>query len=344
MKIFFANYAPIIKYGIGHAFAEMGHEVRFEHVGMEGDAWLYSLNEFNPDFVFTEGAATKLEKLFPLLKEKNIPHIYWAIEDPVAFDYLSLPFARESLHVYTPCIESIPMYQNHGINAHLMMFACNPSYHKTGVADARFNHDIVFVGNNYGGSIYSDREIATRNMLGSLMERNYNIKIYGNEWWLDRSRPFSIDTNFYGGYLANEDLANLCASVPIILGLHTVSSSKTMMSMRTFEILGCRGFHLTQWTPAIEQLFKNHHHLVWTKSAEETVELVEYYLKKPSLRAQIAQQGQNEVYAKHTYQHRVRDILNEMNSSRNIPINVYTNNNNVRELKIRSGVRIQIQR
>ena len=66
---------------------------------------------------------------------------------------------------------------------------------------------------------------------------------------------------------------------------------------------------MTQWTPAVEEMFINHHHLVWSKSREETLDLVKYYLQHPELRQRIALQGQSEVYQKHSYQQRVREIM-----------------------------------
>ena len=146
-------------------------------------------------------------------------------------------------------------------------------------------------------------------VLQPLIEQGYDVQVYGNEWWLDPNQAYTIPASHYGGYMANEDLPAACASASIILGLHSVDTSRTMMSMRTFEILGCGGFYLTQWTPAVEEMFINHHHLVWSKSREETLDLVKYYLQHPELRQRIALQGQSEVYQKHSYQQRVREIM-----------------------------------
>jgi len=189
---------------------------------------------------------------------------------------------------------------------HLLPFACHPKFHRTVSSESRFPYDIVFIGNNYG---FPERIKGANQLLRPLMEGGYNFKIYGLQWWVDTDRPFHIEPKFYGGYLPSEDLPAVCASVPIILGLHSVANSQTMMSMRTFEVLGCGGFHLTQWTPAVEYYFKNHYHLVWTKSAEETLDLIDYYLARPEERKKIARQGQQGVYEKHTYYHRAKDIL-----------------------------------
>jgi spore maturation protein CgeB len=306
VKILFTNNAPLIKYGIGAAFADFGNEVRYVHV-VKDPNWLQVLDEFQPDYVFNDGGWDTYDVLFPLLTERNIPHIFWAIEDPIFFQELSLPHARKSELVLTTCIESIPDYLANGIEAHLVPFGYHPAFYKNVPRDSRFQQDIVFIGNNY--CEFPERIEAANQVLKPLMDRNYNLTIFGNEWWLDPSRPFVIEPRFYGGYLSSEDFSAVCSTVPIILGLHTVVNSKTMMSMRTFEVLGCGGFHLTQWTPAVENFFVNHHHLVWTKSAEETVDLVDFYLARPDLRQKIARQGQEEVYAKHTYHQRVQQIL-----------------------------------
>jgi len=305
VKIFFSNDAPIIKYGMAQAFADLGHQVSYTNVVREKD-WVKILDRFQPDYVFSEGGWETLNILFPILHQKNVPHIFWAIEDPVFFNSLSLPHARESAYVFTTCKESIPAYKQNGIDAYLLPFACNPRFHRSVSPDSRFRHDMVFVGNNYD---FPERIKGANQVLSPLMEGGYNLKIYGLQWWVDPERPFNIEPRFYGGYLPPEDLPAICASVPIILGLHSVVDSQTMMSMRTFEVLGCGGFHLTQWTPAVEYYFKNHHHLVWTKSAEETLDLVNYYLARPEERAKIARCGQQEVYEKHTYHHRAKYIL-----------------------------------
>ena len=41
----------------------------------------------------------------------------------------------------------------------------------------------------------------------------------------------------------------------------------------------------------------------------ETFELVNWYLEHPEERQRIARQGQQEVYEKHTYHHRLQSIL-----------------------------------
>ncbi|MEN6391504.1 MAG: glycosyltransferase [Syntrophomonas sp.] len=309
MRIFFPNTAPLIKYGIGQAFADLGHEVLFCNILWEAD-WQQKLENFRPDCVFTDGGWGIFGHLFPYLHNRRIPHIYWAIEDPPFFDILSLDYAKNSLYVFTTCRETIERYRQHGIRAHLLPFGFHPRYYHQDLPDPRFPYDAVFIGNNYDFSV--ERLQGYRIILEPLMQAGYNIKIFGNEWWLDQSRPFYIDPSFYGGYMPSEDLGRVCASVPMVIGIHSVLSSSTMLSMRTFEVLGCGGFHLTQYTPAVQNYFSNHQDLVWTKSSKETLDLMQYYLSRPEKRQKIARQGQFKVFLKHTYRHRVELILELM--------------------------------
>lgn len=318
MRFLFVNSAPIISHGLGQGFRLIGEEVKIINTALEYSKNIMFLpkllDEYKPDFAFTEGGVSLQRILFPALRDKRVKHIYWAIEDPPDFQNLSLPYAKQSHYVFTPAQECIAWYKTNDIVAHYLNFACLPTFHKRVKADARYAHDIIFVGNNYKRhqSRVEGREI----ILKPLIEKNFNIKVYGNNWWLDPYYDYVLESKFYGGYLPYEELPAAYSSAKIVLGMHSVNTSKTMMSMRTFEVLGCGAFYLTQWTPAIENLFENRKHLVWSKSAEETVDLVNYYLKHEREREKIARQGQEYVYRYHTYLHRAKDVMRVIEKGR----------------------------
>jgi spore maturation protein CgeB len=312
LKFLFVNGPPIIKHGLSAGLAEAGADVAIIEVPGNIEKNPRYLKEgilsHRPDFIFVEGTAIlkPYQILFPVLREFNIPLIFWAIDDPPEFNNFSLHLARRAKHVFTTAVECIPAYREQGIQAHQLQFACLPSFHKKAAPEENLYHDIIFIGNNYHK--YTPRATGLETVLKPLLE-SHNIRIYGNQWWVDGKRPFTLDRRLYGGYLPYARLPAAYSSAKIVLGLHSVDTSPSMMSMRTFEALGCGAFHLTQWTPAIENYFSNHRHLVWSKSSGETLELVKYYLGRDDLRGKIAGAGQAEVYAKHTYLHRARDLL-----------------------------------
>lgn len=316
MRFLFSSPSPVVNYGLAPALNALGQEIRITDYrsGQQQDHnYLPNLiADFQPDHIFTVGGWQIDNKFFSILSSLSIPHTFWAFDDPPLFKIQSLSHARSSQYVYTTAAECISLYKKHGIDAHLLMFACLPSFHYRVSAASQYAHDCILVGNNYDA--FPGRLKGIDIILKPLMQKRYDVKIYGNEWWLDQERPFFISKAFYGGYLGYELMRTAYSSAKIVLGIHSVDTSPTMMSMRTYEVLGCGAFFLTQWTPSIERYFRNHVHLVWSKSPEETIELVDYYLAHPEEREKIARGGQKEVYTNHTYLHRAKDILTRLNT------------------------------
>lgn len=149
------------------------------------------------------------------------------------------------------------------------MFACNPDFHKKVPSRKDLKNDIVFTGNNYFR--HPSRNEGRWIMLEPIINAGLDIKVYGLDWWLNPTYGLTIDKSLYGGYMPYENLPELYASTKIVLRLHSVNTSPTMMSMRTFEVLGCGAFYLTQYTPAIESLFTNYKHLVWSNTRISTI-------------------------------------------------------------------------
>lgn len=310
VRYLFSNSGPVITHGLGRALMEMGENVRMINLSAAPDprnCLEESLQEFQPDYVLTEGGWGNLySMLFPILTEKQVPHVFWAIEDPPYFDSISLPFAKKSALTFTTAAECLPLYHRMRIEAFLLMFACLPSFHRKVEQTAKFQSDCIFIGNNYAQ--FSARQRGIKTILQPLIERKYDVKVYGYDWWVDSTYPFHIPPSVYGGYVSYDETPSVYANAKIVLGINSVDTSRTMMSMRAFEVMGCGAFFLTQWTPAVESYFKNGVHLVWSKSPEETIRLVDYYLEHPEKREEIARNGQMEVYSRHTYQHRVKDM------------------------------------
>ncbi len=315
MNILFTGEAPLIKYGLLSGFEELGHNCMFLHgeyrlfdkpSEKQGPILEKALAEFRPDMAITEGASgLDIKVVSKILRKHGIFHVYWAIEDPPHFNSISLPFARQCDYTFTTAAECIPKYHKNGLRADLLMFGCNPKYHRQVEPDPKYSHDIALVASNY-----DCRYDEARYMVRCLVDGGYDIKIWGL-WWDDPARPVNLldHPEKFGGLLPYELLPTVYSSAKIVLGLHCDDSSKTQTSMRTYEVLGCGAFYLTQYTPAHEYLFEYGTHLVWSKSADDTLRLADYYLNNDAERQKIAQLGQMKVYHEHSYVHRARHVL-----------------------------------
>ncbi|MEW6574521.1 MAG: glycosyltransferase [Bacillota bacterium] len=308
MKILFTNPAPVIKYGMQLGFEKHGWETeRVEFPEQTEQGLQKKVDQFKPDYIFTEGGVTEREFVFPVLERTGIPHIYWAIEDPIANSGMAMEWAGKSVLSLTPCVEMLENYHRRGYKAICVPFAMDPDYyHKKPPKPEYEALDAVHIGNNY--NIFEARYRAYLYIIQPFIDRGKNIAVYGWDWDNPQHR-FNVSPPYYKGYMAHEETVYVYSAAKIVLGVHSIVDSATMQSMRTFEILGCGGFYLTQHTKAIESMFENHKHLVWSKSYEETVELMDFYLANDEARQKVAAQGHEFVLANHTYKHRVADII-----------------------------------
>lgn len=317
MKVLFLNNSSLITYGLISGFQPID-ELRF--IPVHQTDWAEKLVDlfsfWKPDFAFADGCSIIVvhKKLTAILKSYHIPFVYWAIDDPPEWHNMSLPLSRNATLVLTPAEECLSFYQRHHLKAYYFHFAANPAFHRPHSPAKRYSADIALVGNYY--SFFSQRHIGLQIILAPLLDKAYTLRVYGNESWLHNRENYRLPSSVYQGYLDYWALPMVYSSAKIVLGLHSVIDSPTMMSMRTFEALGCRAFFLTHWTPAIESMFENHIHLVWSKSPDETAELVRFYLQREDLRQKIALQGQREVYEKHTYSHRLNSARSLLESLR----------------------------
>ena len=53
-------------------------------------------------------------------------------------------------------------------------------------------------------------------------------------------------------------------------------------------------------------------HCDWFNTLDEMVEKIRYYLANPALVKEIGENAQKEVYAKHTFDHRIKTIMEDV--------------------------------
>ena len=304
----FTNPTPMIKYGIQRGFQKLGWVTdRLEVPQQTIEGFITKIKEFKPDYIFTEGGVETKKFVFPVLEEYAIPHIYWAVEDPIAHNTLAMQWAQKSVLVLTPDIEMLGNYKQKGHKAICIPFAADPDYYFKYPLDKHFaSLDAIHVGNNY--NVFPERRKAYEYIIKPFMDKQKKLEVYGFDWD-NPKHAFNLPPKYHKGHISHEQSVIAYSNAKISLGVHSITNSRTMQSMRTFEILGSGGFFLTQHTRAIENMFKNHTHLVWSKSYEETVELLDYYLKNESERVRIALNGQRFVYKNHTYEKRAGEIV-----------------------------------
>lgn len=308
--------AYYINLGLVAAMVERGYDVQILPLGryssdVQRHLLVSYLHDFRPNYVLTPGWSIGIfdtEQFLDIMSHSSVPHVYWATEDPLFFNEVSMVFAPRSTYVFTTAAECVPNYLRMGIPSSTMAFGCNPNLFRPVPPKPQYQFDIVLVANNYPWFAPDKdfRRKAVRDVVAPLVKADYDIMIWG-AGWDDPKNDVPIGSH-WGGYCDYLETPSIYSSAKIVLGLQSVNTSATQTSCRTFEIMGCGAFFLTCYTPSHEALFENRRHLVWSRSADETLELVDYYLHHDDERRAIAEQGRAEVLRKHTYAHRLRQM------------------------------------
>jgi len=194
----------------------------------------------------------------------------------------------------------VDLFHTHlGINVHYLPEACNPIWHypiEPSTADrARYGCDLTTAGN-----MYYYRAL----MLNMFTE--YDLKIWGSSYpkWLDSP----LRAHYPGLYIAETEKAKALRSAKIVL--NTLSHKEISgINARAFEVAGCGGFQIADWRPNMDDLFVEDKEIVIFRSRDELKDKVDYYLRKPEQREQIAMAGCRRAHADHTYQKRLEKIF-----------------------------------
>lgn len=95
----------------------------------------------------------------------------------------------------------------------------------------------------------------------------------------------------------------------------TIKPIQTGLPLRIFDILGCGGFLMTNFQSELPEYFDIGTDLEAYSSMEELVEKCAYYLEHEDVRRQIAENGYRKVCERHTYIHRIKNMIEALRTS-----------------------------
>ncbi|WP_156925228.1 CgeB family protein [Nitratidesulfovibrio termitidis] len=92
----------------------------------------------------------------------------------------------------------------------------------------------------------------------------------------------------------------------------TSKQMKGAVNQRVFDVPATGSFVLTDWRDQIENLFEPGHEVVCYAEPEEADDLLRRYLDHPEERARVVAAARRRILAEHTYEHRLRSLLDHM--------------------------------
>jgi hypothetical protein len=119
----------------------------------------------------------------------------------------------------------------------------------------------------------------------------------------------------YHGEAWGLDMYEVLARAKIAINRHGDVAGDHACNMRLYEATGVGAFLLTDAKRDLADMFEPGEEVVTYSSESELVERVRYYLENESERAAIAQAGQQRTLREHTYEHRMRELVNILSRS-----------------------------
>lgn len=134
MKVLCVNHLLYyINDGLFEAMRDKGYQVKIlplsEYPENQGEILKAAIHEFKPDYIFTPGWSVGIfdtQQFIDIVKECKIPHVYWATEDPIFTDGVSMEFAPHCDYIFTTAMECKKIYKQLGKDTSTLLFGYHP--------------------------------------------------------------------------------------------------------------------------------------------------------------------------------------------------------------------------
>jgi GT2 family glycosyltransferase/tetratricopeptide (TPR) repeat protein/2-polyprenyl-3-methyl-5-hydroxy-6-metoxy-1,4-benzoquinol methylase len=206
------------------------------------------------------------------------PSAWWAIDT-----HMDLTWCLEKAwafdHVFAAQRDGAEQLRRGGIrSAAWLPLACDPDIHAK--HDVAKQYDVAFVGNVFPGP---------RAELLELIRRRYQRTFVGQCYFAEMARTYSAARTVFNRSIKND------------------------VNMRVFEAVACGSLLLTNDLSDNGQaeLFRDGVHLATFREPEDLLDKIAFYLDREPLRETIAAAGRAEALEKHTYRHRMEQLLRE---------------------------------
>ena len=279
------------------ALANLGHDVRhFESWDRSAYATMADLNQalldavedFRPDLIFTVQMLTELwiETLDILKARGDVATLSWATDDSWKYREASR-FIGPSYHAMATTYDYvIPQYHADGIREVIRtQWAAPSTWLHPPVPAAHCRYDVSFVGMAHG-----DRT----KMVERLAQHGIHVTCFGHGW--------------ASGSVAAADIPGIVANSKISLNFAN-SKTQNQIKARTFEVPGAGGFLLTEDAQGLEDFYVPGQEIAVYAGFDDLVAKITHYLAHPALRDAIAQAGHARTKAEHTYEHRLKALI-----------------------------------
>ena len=198
--------------------------------------------------------------------------------------------------------------------ASLMMHAFDPDVHRPLVLSARdreqFECDVSFIGT------WSPKK---ERMISAIRVGRPQLRVrVGGEFWNSARAPGVDGDTIIGREIVGDEYARAIAAARINLAIlserRVGASDGDRITSRTFHIPAAGGFMLHERTDELLAVYAEDVDCACFADEAELLEKLDIYLGNPARREEVARSGHDLVWARHSWDHRIRTILQHHDS------------------------------
>ena len=283
------------------ALNALGHDVFFfESFSRAGHANFASLNRsllqeverFQPDVVFTVLMLAEVWlDTIELIRRTGCKVMNWSTDDSWKYREFSRLIATDFDLYATTCPDAMGWYKRDGIqNAVLTQWAASSSYLATPRSVRKSGMKVCFIGSAYGNR-------STR--VDVLRAAGIEVECFGHGW------P--------NGSVAADHIPELLRDAEVCLNFSEAGGgSGRQIKARIFEVPAAGGMLLTESAPHLEDYFLPGREIMVFRDDGEMVSMAWDLLNDPQKREAMAQAAHERVIREHTYEQRLRMLLDRL--------------------------------
>lgn len=279
------------------AFKNLGHDVVhfeswdrtvFKDFAKLNKALLLTVKQEKPDILFSVQMNYEIWiETLTIIKDSGIcTTVCWTTDDSWKYREVSR-FIGHSYHTITTAYpDKITDYKKDGINNVLSThWAANSESLAEPLKSKDCEYMVSFVGAAHGNR---------KKKIETLRKNGIEVECFGFGW------P--------KGPVPAEDIPVIMRKSFISLNFAN-SKGENQIKARTFEVPGAGGFLLTEYTKGLENYYSESDEIEVFRDTSELIDKVNYYLKNPDKRDEVALKGYTKTIQKHTYEIRMREII-----------------------------------
>lgn len=146
-------------------------------------------------------------------------------------------------------------------------------------------------------------------MISELIKNGLDVTLFGVP---DKRFPRKeIEDNFKNEFITGKRKSEVLYGSKVIFNNFHYAEI-TSANVKFFEIYGIGGFQICDYKPTLQEYSAVDVDKFTYKSIGEAVEKISHYLNNPNERYAISDQQQEHFHAHHTYEHRIKQVLNSI--------------------------------